>query len=157
MSRFHPKPPDRPWLVPYIVLTDWIDNRRYYEKVFGFELAYVLDGPDGTPVHAEFRYNGQLLFMCAPEGAMGSPVRSPRSEGLDHSPVSFVVAVDDVDAFTMHALEAGGSMTAEPEDQFYGDRRVIFTDPSGYTWMFVSTIQVMSADEIAAAAAGRFS
>lgn len=152
MTRFNPKPQDAPWLTPYLVLTDWADNRRYYEKVFGFELGLALDGPGHTPIHAEFRYKGQLLFMCAPEGTGGSPVRSPRSEALDHSPVSFCVYVDDVDAFTNHALEAGGIMTEEPADQFYGERRVVFTDPSGYTWMFMSNIKAMSDDEIRAAA-----
>jgi uncharacterized glyoxalase superfamily protein PhnB len=156
MSRFHPKPDDQPWLVPYLALTDWIDNRRYYEKVFGFELGYVHSGPGGMPIHAEFRYKGEILFMCAPEGGMGSPVRSPRSEALDHSPVGFMVYVDDVDAFTTHALEAGGIMTAEPEDQFYGDRRVIFTDPSGYTWTFASRVTLMSEAEISAAASKLF-
>jgi uncharacterized glyoxalase superfamily protein PhnB len=43
-------------------------------------------------------------------------------------------------------------MTEEPADQFYGERRVVFTDPSGYTWMFMSNIKAMSEDEIRAAA-----
>lgn len=150
MTRFHPKPDDVPWLVPYLVLTDWADNHRYYEKVFGFTPGLVL-GPVEAPLHAEFRYKGQLLFMCAPEGAGGSPVRSPKSEALAHAPVGFHVYVDDVDAFTTHALEAGGILIEEPADQFYGERRAVFGDPSGYRWTFSSIAAPMTEAELKAA------
>jgi len=153
MTRFNPKPDEMAWLTPYLMLNDWEGSKRYYTKVFGFEHAFELPGPNGKPVHGEYRYKGKTLFMCAPEGVMDSNPKTPKSRGSVDEPVGFYVYVDDVDAFTETARAAGGEIVEEPADQFYGDRRVVIADPSGYRWTFASNFKVISPEELQGAMA----
>jgi PhnB protein len=136
------------WLTPYLMLSDWEASKRFYPEAFGFELAFEMPGPDGKPVHGEYRYKGQTLFMCAPEGIMGMAARSPKTRGSTDEPIGLYVYVDDVDAFAEKARSAGATVVHEPEDQFYGDRRVVIEDPSGYRWTFASNFKVMKPEDM---------
>jgi uncharacterized glyoxalase superfamily protein PhnB len=88
---------------------------------------------DGTIIHVEMTYRGQLIVMFAPEGAYGSQARTPKSAGL-MAPQSFYLYVDDVDATFQHALAVGAKPLIEPQDQFWGDRFAQIEDPDGYRW-----------------------
>lgn len=147
MARFKPKPADRPWLNPSLALKDFEQSRRFYTEAFGFDFDYALEAPDGTPVHAEFRYQGEVLFMCAPEDVWPDGAKSPATSGTD-APINLAVYVEDIDAFHACATAAGATCEQQPADQFYGDRTAVYRDPSGYRWSFHSRVRDMSPDEM---------
>lgn len=147
MTDFLPKPADEPWLNAYLALKDFEESRRFYTEAFGFEFHYALQTPDGTPVHTEYRYKGQGLFMCAPEDVWEGNAKSPATSGTP-SPINLAVYVDDIDAFHERAIAAGATCVQEPADQFYGDRTAVYTDPSGYRWSFHSRVRDMTPAEM---------
>jgi uncharacterized glyoxalase superfamily protein PhnB len=104
----------------------------FYEKALGFAVRDSVND-DGTIIHVEMAYRGQLIVMFAPEGAYGSQARTPKSAGL-MAPQSFYLYVDDVDATFQQALAVGAKSLIEPQDQFWGDRFAQIEDPDGYRW-----------------------
>ena len=49
--------------------------------------------------------------------------------------------VDDADATYERALKAGATSVEEPENQFYGDRRAMVTDPAGNDWQIATPLR----------------
>ncbi len=49
------------------------------------------------------------------------------------------------------AVAAGATVQREPEDQFYGDRAAVVTDPFGHYWSLHTHIRGVSPEELAAA------
>jgi uncharacterized glyoxalase superfamily protein PhnB len=60
------------------------------------------------------------------------------------------VYVDDVDKHFEHARDAGATIIAEPEDQFYGDRRYGAEDLEGHHWYFAQHVRDVPAEDITA-------
>jgi PhnB protein len=59
-----------------------------------------------------------------------------------------MIYVPDVDA-RFHAAIAGGATERRPlEDQFYGDRSGMITDPFGHTWMIATHIEDVTPEEM---------
>jgi len=128
-----------PWLSPYLIVQDPESTIEFYRKAFGFEfLADPIKNEDGTIGHAELKYQDAVI-MLGKQGAFGGTTKSPANSGVE-SPVGLYVYVNDVDAFTAKAKKAGAKVTAEPEDQFWGDRMSKIVDPEGYTWTFATNV-----------------
>ncbi|SAK95838.1 VOC family protein [Caballeronia ptereochthonis] len=127
-----PRPADVPWLTPYLTVCDARVSIAFYEKALGFAVRDSVND-DGTIIHVEMAYRGQLILMFAPEGAYGSQARTPKSAG-QMAPQSFYLYVDDVDATFRQALAVGAKPLIEPQDQFWGDRFAQIEDPDGYRW-----------------------
>ena len=56
--------------------------------------------------------------------------------------------VEDVDAMTKQAVEAGATLVMEPKDQFYGERSSKVQDPFGHEWLLGSHIEDVSREEM---------
>lgn len=128
------RPANTPWLTPYLTVANARAALDFYTRAFGFAAGDVVD-ENGVPIHAEMRYQGELVLMFAPEGAWGSTARSPRSLGVE-CPQTFYVYCDDVDAMHARAVAAGATSLMAPADQFWGDRYRMVVDPDGYRWGF---------------------
>ena len=129
-----PKPDNALWLTSYITVADMPAYIRFAEQGLGFTLGNTMNGDDGTPMHAEFEYKGQVVLMACPEGALGTTGKAPSTQGVA-LPANFYLYVDDVDTAFAAAKAAGAQIDEPPTDQFWGDRTARFTDPSGYGWM----------------------
>ena len=70
------------------------------------------------------------------------------AETLGNSPISIVIQVPDVDAFTKRAVAAGMKVVRALKDQFYGHRDVTMSDPFGYTWTAFTVKEEMSVEEM---------
>jgi len=57
--------------------------------------------------------------------------------------------VEDVDAVTQRAVDAGATVTMEVADQFWGDRFGTLTDPFGHAWSIATHVEDVPPDEIA--------
>lgn len=113
---------------------------EFYEKAFGAKQVLRLENPDGKIAHAEIQI-GETVLMLADEwpdfGAL-SPV------SIGGSPVKFTIKVEDADAAFAHAIECGCSELRGVEDQFYGFRGGMVSDPFGYSWFIQHKVEDLS-------------
>lgn len=107
---------------------DWL------EQAFGFERKEVHEGGDGTVVHAELSFRGQLIMLGEAHDASAggyAAIAPPPGSG------STYVAVDDPDALHDRVVAAGGGEVVSPlHDTDYGSRDFTVRDPGGNIWSF---------------------
>jgi uncharacterized glyoxalase superfamily protein PhnB len=119
---------------PYLVVKGAKDAIGWYERIFGAQLVFKMDAPDGAVMHSELKV-GPARFMLTEERVeWGS--RSPLTIG--GSATTTIVYVPDADAVFNAALAAGATPAMPMGDQFWGDRSGSLTDPFGHQW-FIST------------------
>lgn len=127
-------------LTPYLTVADADRAVDWYARAFGFAVGgHPMKDPQGRTVHAELYLAGRSIAMVAPEGAWGSPDRTPKNAGMK-LPLNFYVYCADVNALHASAKAAGAVVERAPEDQFWGDRTVMLVDPDGYRWMFAQKV-----------------
>lgn len=139
-----------PALSPHLVVDDAAAAIDFYVKAFdAVELGRV-PGPDGRLVHAALRINGFVVMLNDdfPETSGGKSM-TPKS--LGGTPVTIHLTVTDVEAKFQQALDAGATVVAPLEDQFWGDRYGAVEDPFGHPWSLGQPVREVSMDEIAAA------
>ncbi len=102
-------------------LTDPEAGKRFYSDVFGFTYESFEGAPEQ---YWTFHHGGDPLGGIG--GMMGAPEGVP-SHWLPY------FAVADADAALAAARDAGGSVTAGPDDSPYG-RIAVLTDPFGATF-----------------------
>ncbi|WP_375485734.1 VOC family protein [uncultured Mycobacterium sp.] len=142
-----------PALSPHLVVDDAAAVIDFYAKAFdAVELGRV-PRPDGKLIHAALRINGFLVMLNDdfPEVSGGKSM-TPKS--LGGTPVTIHLTVTDVDAKFQQALDAGATVVAPLEDQFWGDRYGVVADPFGHHWSLGQPVREVSIEEIAAAMGG---
>lgn len=123
------------WVAPYLTVIDVETATEFYTKAFQFRVSEIKPGEDGKGIHAEMTYKDYLI-MCGKEGAYGSPLKSPKTSGVE-SPITLCVSCDDVDDFYQKALTHGAKSISAPEDMFYGYRMCRLQDMDNYVWCFM--------------------
>lgn len=136
--------PQAPLLIPMLSYRDAPAAIEFLSKAFGFDELYRLMMPDGRVGHAELGYDGVRVMLASEYPELG--LCSPETLSVRYG--QLLVYVDDVDAHYARAREAGAVITAEPEDQFYGDRTYRASDPEGHRWMFATRVREVSVDEM---------
>lgn len=131
-------------VTPYLVVDDAAAALEFYTRAFGAKEQYRLPMPGGKIAHAEFNLGGSTIMIAdeAPEQGY----RGPKS--LGGSAVSLMYYVDDVDAVTKRAVDAGLEVLRPVEDQFYGDRSGNFRDPFGHLWTIATSKEELSMEEL---------
>lgn len=123
----------------------------WLEKAFDLELTMAIEGTadDPTQCHYEMGYQGHGRMMIG--GEWNEWASSPAS-GDGRVTSSVAVAVPhDLDAHCERARAAGARITAEPSDQFYGDRTYRCVDPEGHHWTFSMHVRDVTRAEAEAA------
>ncbi len=64
------------------------------------------------------------------------------------TPVTIHLQVTDVESAFARAVDAGATVVAPLEDQFWGDRYGIIRDPFGHQWSLGQPMREVSMDEI---------
>jgi PhnB protein len=117
-------------VTPYLIVKGAAAAIEFYKKAFGATEIMRMPQPDGRIGHAELQI-GDSRVMLADEyperGALG-----PDSSG--RAPVMLHLYVEDVDKVASRAVAAGAKEMRPVQDQFYGDRSGMFTDPFGHCW-----------------------
>jgi PhnB protein len=103
----------------------------FYQKTFGFTKRGIMNGPDGTPMHAELTLRGTTVMLGAENPAMGR--RTAKSIGA--SPAGLYIYVGNVDKVVAKAISLGATGQGPVMDMFWGDRCGTLVDPDGYAWM----------------------
>ncbi|WP_436737571.1 VOC family protein [Streptomyces sp. BBFR102] len=135
--------PYRHAVVPHLLVDDAEAALAFYERAFGAEPRFRLDGAEGEVVHAELTVCGALLMLSDARGDLRSPA------ALGATPVILHVYVPDVDGVTARATAAGAELLEGPADQFHGDRTALLRDPFGHLWIFLTHLEDLTPEQIA--------
>jgi len=139
-----------PSVSPHLVVGDGAAAIDFYVKAFdAVELGRV-PGPDGRLMHAALQINGSTVMLNddLPEYNDG---KSSTPTALGGTPVTIHLTVTDVDAKFQQAIDAGATVIAALEDQFWGDRYGVLRDPFGHHWSLGQPVREVSPEEIAEA------
>jgi len=133
-------------VIPYLMIDGAAAAIDFYTKAFGAEEQFRMPMPDGSVAHAEIKIGGAIIYLAdAPQdmpGGAASPSKLKGTSVLVHRYVT------DVDAAVKQAEAAGATVLRAPEDQFYGDRAAVVTDPYGHQWSLHTHIRDVSPEEM---------
>ena len=102
-------------------------------RAFGFTQRLVVPGPDGQIMHSELTLGSSVVMVNSPRPDQGriAPVDGKVSTTLS-------LDVDDPDAHYARAKAADAAITQELQDEEYGARGYMATDPGGHQWYFAN-------------------
>jgi uncharacterized glyoxalase superfamily protein PhnB len=130
-------------ITPYLTIKGAAKAIEFYKNAFGATEVMRMAGPDGLIFHGHIRIGDSPVFLC--DEMMGA--KSPLS--LGGSSVTILLYVPDADATWKKALAAGAQVGMPLEDQFWGDRYGMLTDPFGHAWAIATHQEDLTADEMA--------
>ena len=147
MSSTRPKPiPDTYRRVtPTLVVDGWVKALEFYTTVFDAKERIRFPGPDGTIAHAELDIGDSVVMVEDASPFLGT--QAPPAGGVDGSPSSLFIYVEDADAVIERAVKLGATLKRPPQDQFYGDRDGAIVDPFGHTWTIATHVEDVAPDE----------
>ena len=131
-------------VTPYLVVRGAAKAIEFYKAAFGAVELFRLEMEGGKMGHAEIKI-GDSCVMLADEfpdmGALGP-------ESIGGTPVSLLIYMPEVDKVFARALAAGATQKKPVQDQFYGDRSGMLTDPFGHSWSIATHIEDVSPEEM---------
>lgn len=133
-------------ITPSLVVNGAARALEFYGEVFGTAERMRFPGPNGTVAHAELVLGDSILIVEDPSTHLGT--KAPGATGLEGSPTSLYVYVEDVDATTARAVELGATQVRAPQDQFYGERDGFIIDPFGHGWTIASHVEDVAPEEM---------
>jgi PhnB protein len=111
----------------YLAVANVAASIAFLERTFGFARGVALPDPDGQLRYAEMRHGESVLML----------IRKGDEATATHGAAALYTYVPDVDAALAQAREAGAGVT-DAEDQPWGDRSAVVTDPDGYRWVLAT-------------------
>ena len=142
----NPIPDEYRRVTPSLVVNGGARALEFYAEVFGTVERMRVPGPGGTIAHSEIEIGDSVLMVDDASPAMGT--KAPPPGGLEGSPTSLYVYVDDVDTTVERAVKLGATLVRAPEDQFYGDRNAYIIDPFGHGWTVATHVEDVTAEEM---------
>jgi PhnB protein len=133
-------------VTPALVVKGAEKALAFYADVFGATERMRFPGPGGTIAHAEIEIGDSVVIVEDEFPARGT--KAPEPEGVEGTPFSLFLYVEDVDAVVEQAVRLGAQLKRSPENQFYGDRDGYIIDPFGHGWTIASHIEDVSAEEL---------
>ncbi len=129
---------------PYLCINDAAKAIDFYKQAFGATELMRMPEPSGKIGHAELKI-GKAIIMLSDEWPEIDH-RSPTT--LGGSTVGIMLYFDDVDKIAEQAVTAGGKLTRELKDEFYGDRTGTLVDPFGHRWFIATHKEDLSHEEM---------
>jgi PhnB protein len=129
---------------PYLAVDDAARAIDYYTKAFGAKEVVHMDAPNGKVGHSELEIGDSRVMISDPFPQ--SSTKPPKD--LGGSSASVFLYVEDVDAVVKRAADAGGTITQEVSDQFWGDRFGAIRDPFGHTWSIATHVEDVPPEEM---------
>ena len=116
----------------------------FYKSAFGAKEQFRLTEPGGRIGHAELKFGPATVMVSNeyPEYGIHAPQESIPTGSAIH------LHVEDVDAMTQRAADAGAKVLMEPQDQFYGERAARLRDPFGHEWLLGHQIEDVPHEEM---------
>ena len=132
------KPADKPWLSPYLVVSDVGAAMDFYQRAFGLQRGLLYQEPGGRILYGEAHYEDATVMVGLPRAGKTHPRRRDAAATL-------FCYTSDVDALFERAVTAGAEVAQEPADQFWGDRTCLLVDPEGHAWMWATHVRDVDA------------
>lgn len=129
-----PAPKGTMSLIPYIAVKGAAAAIAFYKKVLDAKELYRLTDPAGHIGHAELKIGDGVMFLSDEAPAFGA--LSPHTIG--GTPIKLHIYVADADKTIARAQKAGATVLRPAQDQFYGDRSGMISDPFGHQWFIAS-------------------
>lgn len=108
---------------------------EFLKQSFGAEEVAVYKSPEGIVHHAKIRIGDSMVELGEAHGEW-----QPR-------PMTFMLYVDDVDAWYARAMKAEGAISInDPKDQAYGDRVGAVKDPFDNLWYIGTHLQTKKSE-----------
>lgn len=148
-QKVNPIPEGYHTLTPYIVVDGAARAIEFYKKAFGAELLFKMDGQGGKVSHAELQIGTSRIMLADEHPEMGA--KGPNAFG--GSPISLMLYVKNVDEMFAASIKNGAKELRAVQDQFYGDRSGMITDPFGHVWTIATHVEDVPPAELAARAA----
>jgi PhnB protein len=133
-------------VTPCLVVRGAAKALEFYAEVFGATERMRFPGPAGTIAHAEIQIGDSVVIVDDESPERGT--KAPPPGGLDGSPSSLFIYVEDVDAVVARAVELGSTLFRPPQDQFYGDRDGHIIDPFGHGWTIATHLEDVAPQEM---------
>lgn len=152
MSPVKPIPDGYHSVTPYLVIRGADRAIDFYKRAFGAQVLVRMEGPGGVIGHAELKIGDSMIMLGEENPARGA--RSPAA--LNGTPVGILLYVEDVDAASRQAVEAGAKVLMPVQDMFWGDRYGKFADPFGHEWSIATHKEDLTGEEIGKRAATAF-
>lgn len=105
---------------------DWLT------RAFGFRCRFVVPGEAGRVEHSELSFGNAVLMISSPKAEFRRV--GPRNCGGLPQALSLYVA--DPDAHCAVAVQAGATLVRPLQDEEYGARGYMVSDPEGHLWYF---------------------
>lgn len=116
---------------PYLIIRGAAAAITFYTRVFGARETLRIDDTDGRVGHAELRFGPAIVMIADEYPELG--IQSPLAFG--GTGMRIHLHVDDVDALTDVAVDAGAEVLSPPTDQDHGERQCRLRDPFGHEWL----------------------
>ncbi len=129
---------------PYLCVNDGAAAIEFYTRVFGAEELLRLTDSNGRIGHAELKLGPAVVMLVDEHPEYG--IRSPIAFG--GTGTTLHLHVDNVDALTTRARDAGATVLREPADYGHGERQSRLRDPFGHEWLLGHELEAISAEEI---------
>jgi PhnB protein len=133
-------------VTPALVVKGGVKALEFYAEAFGATERVRFPGPGDTIAHAEIEIGDSIVMVDDASPEMRT--KAPPPGGLDGSPTSLYVYVEDVDATVERAARLGATVARTPQDQFYGDRNGFIIDPFGHGWTIATHVEDVPAEEM---------
>jgi PhnB protein len=133
-------------VTPALVVDGAVKALEFYAKVFGATERMRFPGPDNTIAHAEIQIGDSVLIIEDASPYQGT--QAPPPGGVDGSPTSLFIYVEDVDGVIEQAVKLGATLKRPPQEQFYGDRDGAIVDPFGHTWTVATHVEDVAPEEM---------
>jgi PhnB protein len=128
----------------YLAVDDAAKAIEFYTRAFGAKERVRMDGPGGAIMHAELEIGDSVVMLSDPLPQQAA--KSPKQlGGITASPMLYVENVDEV---VQQAVDAGATITAPVEDQFWGDRFGRVQDPFGHDWSIATHVEDVPPEEM---------
>ena len=138
------KPADRPWMMPYLAVSDVEKSLEFYKRAFGFEEFRALVGPDGQLAHAGLQWHDTRILIGSEDRRESEILSSPLGNTpntLRGTPIVLYLYTEDVDALHERAIAAGARDGYPPTEMFWGDRVCLLFDHDGHAWNFATNVR----------------
>lgn len=146
MAQVKPVPDNYRRVTPTIIVDGAVQAMEFYSEVFGATERMRFPGPGGTIAHAEIEIGDSIVMVEDASEFMGT--QAPPRAGLEGTPTSLFIYVEDVDATLERAISLGATLKRPATDQFYGDRDAHIIDPFGHRWTIASHVEDVAPDEM---------
>lgn len=122
-------------LTPYLHIENSEAFLAFLKAAFNAGQESIYRDDSGNIVHAEIHIDDSILEF------------SEARPEYPSMPTAFHLYVPNVDETHQQAVKAGASATAEPTDQFYGERSSAVRDAWGNNWYIATYTGVMKEED----------